>query len=82
VPKTPYGAIEGALDFVDGSLFGDDSAGAKQLPVWLTTQGLCVGLPDMTIRNITRSKYVFAAAGQGAALFMPGPNRFIASANL
>lgn len=81
VPKTPYGAIEGALDFVDGSLFGDDSAGARQLPMWLTTQGLCVGQQDMTIRNITRSKFNFAAAGQGAALFMPGPNRFLASAN-
>jgi hypothetical protein len=81
VPKADYGAILGALDFVDGALFSDDALGGRQLPVWLTTQGICVGLPDMAIRNLTRSKYAFPATGQGAALFMPGPNRFIASAN-
>lgn len=82
VPKADYGAIPGALAYVDGALFGDDSLGARPLPVWLTTQGLCVGMPDMAIRNLTRSHYTFAAAGLGAALFMPGPNRFIATANL
>ncbi len=81
VPKTDYGAVEGALDYVDGSLFGDNSMGAKQLPMWLTTQGLCVGLPDLEVRNLTRTKYGFTAAGRGAALFMPGPNRFIAVSN-
>lgn len=82
VPKANYGAIPGALAYVDGALFGDDSLGARPLPMWLTTQGLCVGMPDMAIRNLTRSHYAFAAAGLGAALFMPGPNRFIATANL
>ncbi|WP_322037982.1 hypothetical protein [Burkholderia cenocepacia] len=82
VPKANYGAVPGALDFVDGSLFGDDSAGVRELPVWLTTQGICVGMPELTIRNITRSRYPFAAGGQGAALFMSGPNRYIATANL
>jgi hypothetical protein len=82
VPKADYGAIPGALAYVDGALFGDDSLGARALPMWLTTQGLCVGMPDMAIRNLTRSHYTFAASGWGAALFMPGPNRFIATANL
>lgn len=81
VPKTGYGAILGALDFVDGSVFGDNSLGARQLPMWLTTQGICVGKPDMMIQNITRTKYSFTAAGQGAAIFMAGPNRFIVSSN-
>lgn len=81
VPKTNYGAIMGALDYVDGSVFGDNSLGARSLPMWLTTQGLCVGKPDMEIQNLTRTKYGFTAAGQGAALFMPGPNRFIATSN-
>lgn len=81
VPKTDYGAIMGAIDYVDGSLFGDNSAGARQLPMFLTTQGICIGLPEMDIRNLTRTKYGFAAGGQGAALFQPGPNRFIATSN-
>lgn len=81
VPKTTYGAVLGAVDMVDGSVFGDNSAGARLLPMWLTTQGVCVGKPDMRIENLTRTKYGFPAGGQGAALFMPGPNRFIASSN-
>lgn len=81
VPKTEYGAILGAIDYVDGSVFGDNSMGARSLPMWLTTQGICIGKPDLEIQNLTRTKYGFTAAGQGAALFMPGPNRFIATSN-
>lgn len=81
VPKTTYGAIEGAVDYVDGSLFGDNSTGARSLPLWLTTQGLCVGMPGLEIKNLTRTKYGFPAAGRGAALFQPGPNRYIATSN-
>lgn len=81
VPKTAYGAILGALDYVDGSVFGDNSLGARPLPMWLTTQGICIGKPDMEIQNLTRTKYGFTAAGQGAALFQPGPNRFIVTSN-
>jgi len=82
VPKANYGAVEGALTFVDGSVFGDDSQGMRELPMWLTTQGICVGLPEMVVRNLTRTKYQFAVTGRGAALFMPGPNRLIFSDNL
>ncbi len=81
VPKTSYGAVIGAMDYVDGSVFGDNSLGARPLPMWLTTQGICVGKPDMEIQNLTRTKYGFPAAGQGAAIFIPGANRFIASSN-
>lgn len=77
VAKTDYGAVLGAVDYVDGSLFGDNSVGAKQLPLWMSKAGLCVGLPDLEIRNITRTKYGFSSGGQGAALFIPGPNRYI-----
>jgi hypothetical protein len=82
VPKLGYGAILGALDYVDGALFRDGATGARPLPVWLTTEGICVGMPDLQVHNLTRSRYSFDAAGQGAALFMDGPNRFIATANL
>lgn len=78
VPKTDYGAVPGALDYADGSLYGDGSSGARALPMWLTAQGVCVGLPNMEINNLTRTKFSFDASGQGAALFMPGPNRFVA----
>jgi hypothetical protein len=47
--------------------------------MWHSQQGICVGMPDLSIRNLTRSKYTFSASGQGAAVFMPGPNRFIAT---
>lgn len=82
VPKTDYGAILGALDYIDGSLFQDGSATARALPVWLTPQGLCIGMPDLSINNVTRTKFTFPAAGRGAALFMPGPNRIVVTANL
>lgn len=81
VPKTNYGALLGAMTMVDGALFGDNSAGARNLPVWLTTQGICAGTPDMEIRNLTRTKYSFPATGQGAAVFVAGPNRFISTCN-
>jgi hypothetical protein len=77
VPKTSYGAIFGAMDKVDGSVFEDGSAGAMELPMWLTTDGICVGMPGMTIRNLTRTRYTFPVGTQGAGLFMPGPNRLI-----
>jgi hypothetical protein len=82
VQRVPYGAIAGAVDYVDGALFGDNSAGARELPMWLSTQGICVGQPDLSIRNLTRSKFTLSASGSGAAVFMPGPNRFLASHNL
>lgn len=82
VQKANYGAIPGALDFVDGSLFRDGSAGARLLPMFLTTAGICVGMPQLEVNNLTRTKFSFPAAGRGAALFMPGPNRFLATANL
>jgi hypothetical protein len=81
VPKTDYGAVMGAVDFVDGSLYGDNSVGARMLPMWLSTQGVCVGMPQLEIRNLTRSRYGFPVGAAGAALFMPGPNRFIAVSN-
>jgi hypothetical protein len=79
VPKMDYGAIEGAVAFVDGSLYGDNSAGARQLPMWLTTQGVCVGMPQLEIKNLTRTRYGMSLGGKGSACFIPGPNKFIAT---
>lgn len=82
VPKVDYGAIEGAQTYVDGSLYGDNSAGARLLPIWLTTQGICVGLPQMELKNITRTKFGYTIAGKGAAMFQAGPNKLILTSNL
>jgi hypothetical protein len=82
VLKTDYGVIEGALAYVDGSLFGDDSTGARPLPIWLSTDGICVGVPGMDIKNLTRTRYQFKASGKGAALFMPASNKLILTGNL
>jgi hypothetical protein len=70
------------MDYVDGALFHKGEAGVQRLPMWLSTQGVCVGMPDLMINNLTRSTFTFPATGQGAALFMPTVNRFIATANL
>lgn len=77
VPKTRYGAIFGTQTFVDGSVFEDGSAGAKDLPMWLTAKGLCVGMPGMEVRNLTRGRFTFPVGNSGAGLFMAGPNRVI-----
>jgi hypothetical protein len=79
VPKASYGAVYGAMTMVDGTMFQDGSAGMRELPMFLTTQGICVGMPDLTVKNLTRSRFSFDVGGQGAALFIPGPNRFIAT---
>ena len=82
VQKADYGAIEGALDYVEGSLFGDGGQGDVRIPLWLTTEGVCAGMTNGTLRNLTRERYSFSASGQGAALFMPAEKRFVAVANV
>ena len=78
VAKTEYGAITGALAYADGTLIGDGAVGARPLPIWLTTAGVCIGTPGMAIDNQTLGVYSFAASGNGAALFLPAHNRFVA----
>lgn len=81
VPKADYGAIPGAMAYIDGAMWGDHSLGARQLPMWLSQQGICLGVPGGSIDNITRSKYLFSAHGSGCALFRPDATSFIAAVN-
>lgn len=81
VNRIDYGAIEGAVALVDGTLFTDGATKVGLLPMWLTTQGICVGMPQMEIRNLTRSRYTFSPSGKGAAIFVQGINKFIATSN-
>lgn len=82
VKKTEYGVIEGSLAYVDGSVFGDGSSNTGELPIWMSAKGLCVGLPQMEVKNLTHSRYNVEAGGRGAACFIPETNKFIATFNL
>lgn len=77
VKLSDYAMIEGSITYVDASLYGDDSQGARMLPIWATTQGIQVGLDQMEVKNISRTRYGFTASGKGAALFMPEANKLI-----
>ena len=78
VAKVDYGVVLGALDYVDGTLLGEGATNAKQLPMWLSAQGICVGMPMMEVENQTRGRYDLTANGTGAATFMPPANKFVA----
>lgn len=82
VPKVDYGAVEGTVQYIDGSLLRDGGSGARKLPTWLSERGICVGMPDLQVVNLTRSRFEFAAGGQGASIFLPDPNRLIVTPNL
>ena len=81
VPGANYGAIPGAMAMVDGAMFADHAAGARMLPMWLSTEGLCIGMPGGTVQNLTRSKFKFTARGSGCALFKPDSTQFVAVTN-
>lgn len=82
VPKLSQGAIPGTVAMVDGTLFADGSSTARLIPLWLTQRGICAGLPNMQVQNLTRAKYDFSANGQGAALFRHEQSRYIVNFNL
>lgn len=78
IPKADFGAVPGAATFVDGNLYKDGAIGSRMLPMWLSTRGICVGMPGLEVLNLTRSGYGFPIGARGAALFVPEENRFIA----
>lgn len=78
IPKADFGAVPGAATFVDGNLYKDGAIGSRMLPMWLSTRGICVGMPGLEVLNLTRSGYGFPVGPRGAALFVPEENRFIA----
>jgi len=82
VKKADYGVVPGTVDAMDSSQLRDGQAGARIIPMWLSHVGVCVGMPDLAINNLTRGQYNFTAAGRGAALFIPNPARYIATHSL
>ncbi len=79
VKRTPYGAIAGALAYVEGKKFGDGALQTRQLPMWLSAKGVCVGLPGGVVSNLTEDDYALASSGAGAALFRADTNQFLAA---
>jgi len=81
VRKASYGVIPGTLTYIDAGKFGDGSMGERELPMWLSTKGICIGLPGGTVQNLTDAKYSFTAQGSGCALFRSDTSQLIAVAN-
>lgn len=78
VTKAEYGAIPGTTVYVDGALVADGATGAQPLPMWLSTQGVCTGMPMLEIANQTRGRYDMVTTGNGAAVFMSEHIRYVA----
>jgi hypothetical protein len=76
-----YGALLGALDYVEGTLFGDGSLGGKMLPMWASTAGICTATPDGQLLNLTEQRFTMDEAGEGCAVFMPDEARYVVVIN-
>lgn len=81
VRRASYGAILGTHTLIEADKFSDGAMGARELPMWLSAKGICIGLPGGTVQNLTDAKYSFTAQGSGCALFQPDSSKFIAVAN-
>lgn len=82
IQKADYGAVAGTMQMIEGTRYKDGANGTRLLPIWLSQKGVCIGLPELAVLNLTRGRYNFVAGGRGAALFMPDPARFIATHSL
>jgi len=77
IPKADYGAVPGAVAFVDGNLYANGVIGSRMLPMWLSACGICVGMPGLEVLNLTRSGYIFPIGARGAAIFIADESQFI-----
>lgn len=82
IQKAEYGVVPGTVQMVDGTRFKDGASGTRLLPMWLSEKGICVGMPELAVLNLTRGRYNLEAGGRGAALFIPDPARFIVTHSL
>lgn len=82
IQKADYGAVPGTMQMIEGTKYKDGATGTRLLPIWLSHAGVCIGLPDLAVLNLTRGRYNFTAGGRGAALFIPDPARYIATHSL
>lgn len=67
-PITNYGAVPGTLVYPR-----TDKTGARDISgrtaMWMSKQGVCVGLPSGEMVNVTSDRYSVAEASSGAGLF-------------
>ena len=70
--KTPYGAIPGTLAYAPASLVKQaQNQGESPVAFWLSPQGVCLGLNQGVVLNLTQ-QYSFNASAAGAGLFRRG----------
>ncbi|MCR4338514.1 MAG: hypothetical protein NUW01_01360 [Gemmatimonadaceae bacterium] len=67
-PAAEYGVIPGTLAYGDGELIGDASMKGVVVAFFATKQGLCVGLPDGSLVNLTQGKYAYPVQERGAGV--------------
>ncbi len=63
-----YGAVPGTRSYMDASVL-KDSASFGTLPVWMSHEGVCVGMADGTVNNITHTAVVIPKGASGTTLF-------------
>ncbi len=62
------GAIEGTKTYVDGSIVGEGET-TDTLPMWATSGGFCVGLPNGEVLKATRTKVALPKGFLGSMMF-------------
>ncbi len=68
IEVSDVGVIEGTKTYVQGSVVGEGET-EELLPIWATTTGFCVGLPNGSVNKVTQ-KYVTLPQGSiGSAMF-------------
>lgn len=67
-PAQPFSAIEGTAVLCRASMFSDEASADAQAVVWVSQRGVCVGMPDGSITNLTEQQYTFPAAPRGAGV--------------
>ncbi len=65
---TNYGALPGSVTYIDAALLGDGSESGI-LPVWMSTQGLCVGMSEGSVVNLTQRFVDIPKGVRGASMF-------------
>lgn len=72
IPVATYGAIPRTLAFANGAKIKDGYP--HPIPVWCGTTGVCLGLPNGQIQNITATKYLMPQASSGAGVVREAEN--------
>jgi len=62
------GVIEGTKAYVEGSIVGD-GASTELLPIWATTAGFCVGLPNGQLNRVTQKSVSLPQGSLGSAMY-------------